>query len=213
MSLLLSGAMLFVPVVLLSQSHHSRAKTQRVDAADEAALAARAFRSRAGRSASFPRAVVESVDDSPTVVRIPSDAFDDTSDTTDTTEGAATTEPPTTVKPAARSTVTARRPASTTTTAPRPRPTTTTTTAPPPPKNTQSGPASWYDAPAGTCAHKTAPLGTVITVTNLDNGQTTQCKVADRGPYSGSRIIDLAKTTFAQIADPAAGVINVRISW
>jgi hypothetical protein len=77
----------------------------------------------------------------------------------------------------------------------------------------QTGPASWYPAPAGTCAHPSLPLGTIVTVTDLANGRTTTCRVADRGPYQGGRIIDLSESTFAQLASPSSGVIEVRISW
>jgi rare lipoprotein A len=57
------------------------------------------------------------------------------------------------------------------------------------------------------------PFGTVVTVTNLANGATTTCTVNDRGPYGPGRIIDLDQGVFAQIADPATGVINVTITW
>jgi rare lipoprotein A len=52
-----------------------------------------------------------------------------------------------------------------------------------------------------------------VTVKNLANGATTTCKVEDRGPYQGGRIIDLSEATFSQIASPSDGVIQVRISW
>jgi rare lipoprotein A (peptidoglycan hydrolase) len=102
------------------------------------------------------------------------------------------------------------RPATTTTTRPQPKPTTTTTTAP---ANQQTGKASWYQAPAGTCAHRTLPMGTVLRVTNLANGRTVSCRVADRGPYVSGRIIDLDREDFDRIASAAAGVIDVRIEW
>ncbi|HVA44618.1 MAG TPA: septal ring lytic transglycosylase RlpA family protein [Acidimicrobiales bacterium] len=89
----------------------------------------------------------------------------------------------------------------------------TTTTTRPPPSNTETGPASWYQAPAGTCAHPTLAFGTVVTVENLANGATTTCRVEDRGPYQGGRIIDLSEATFSQIASTSDGVIQVRISW
>ena len=117
--------------------------------------------------------------------------------TTTTTERSTTTttEPPTT---------TTTRPTTTTT-----RPTTTTTAG----SHSQTGSASWYQAPTGTCAHPSLPFGTLVTVTNLANGASTQCRVEDRGPYSGGRIIDLAEGTFSQIASPSQGVIQVRIEW
>jgi len=95
----------------------------------------------------------------------------------------------------------------------------TTTTAPPPPPTTaapassQEGGASWYAYNPGECAHQTLPKGTVVTITNLSNGATATCTVTDRGPYGDGRIIDLDKGTFAQLADPSAGIIQVRITW
>lgn len=123
----------------------------------------------------------------------------------------ASTAPPTTLLPvhSAVTTRTTVRAAPATTSTTRPRPTTTTTA----PRPSETGPASWYSAPSGTCAHQTLPIGTVVTVTNLANGESTTCTVEDRGPYQDGRIIDLAKTTFAQIADPSEGVIQVKIEW
>jgi len=102
-----------------------------------------------------------------------------------------------------------------TTTTTRPRVTTTTAApAPAPSGNTQEGKASWYEeAPAGTCAHRTLPKGTIVTVTNVNNGNRVQCRVADRGPYVDGWIIDLSKDTFSQLAPLSAGVISVRIQW
>jgi rare lipoprotein A len=147
-------------------------------------LADRTFVERASRSVSRPLLAAELVDE-----------------TTTSTEAPTTT----TIKPRTVAVVAKAKPVTTTT---RPRPTTTTA-----PKNQESGPASWYQAANGTCAHKTLPFGTVVTVTNVNTGASVQCRVEDRGPYSGSRIIDLDKETFAQIAPTGAGVIDVRITW
>jgi rare lipoprotein A len=117
-----------------------------------------------------------------------------------------TTQEPTTSTTRPPTTTTTRPPTTTTT-----RPTTTTTS--PSSSNSETGSASWYQAPAGTCAHPSLPFGTLVTVTNLANGATTQCRVEDRGPYSGGRIIDLSESTFSQIASPSEGVIQVRIQW
>jgi rare lipoprotein A (peptidoglycan hydrolase) len=81
------------------------------------------------------------------------------------------------------------------------------------PRPSQSGPASWYPAPTGTCAHPSLPIGTIVTVTDIASGRSTTCRVADRGPYEGGRIIDLSEGTFAQLASPSSGVIEVRITW
>jgi len=131
---------------------------------------------------------------------------------TSTTSSTTTTVPPT--SEVATSEVTA-------TTAPEPvraaavRATTTTevvttTTAPP---NEETGGASWYDYRPGECAHRTLPKGTVVTITRLATGASTTCVVTDRGPWGGDRIIDLDRATFAQLADPSTGVIQVRITW
>jgi len=53
----------------------------------------------------------------------------------------------------------------------------------------------------------------VVTVTNLANGAQVTCVVTDRGPYDYSRIIDLDRDTFAHLADPTRGVIQVEITW
>jgi rare lipoprotein A len=119
-------------------------------------------------------------------------------------EQVTTAEPSTTATTGPK----ARAAAATTTTTTAPK--TTTTTAP---ANTETGGASWYDYRAGECAHKTIPKGTTVTITNLATGASTTCVVTDRGPYGDGRIIDLDRGTFAQIADPGQGVIQVRITW
>jgi hypothetical protein len=87
------------------------------------------------------------------------------------------------------------------------------TTKPPAPKVSQTGQASWYSAYSGTCAHPTVPLGTVVTITDLDNGRSTICRVEDRGPFLDGRVIDMSETTFSQLAPLGAGVIEVRLTW
>jgi len=116
-------------------------------------------------------------------------------------------------------------PAPTTTTTPAPTttaPTTTTakaapsTTAKPSPATPQrqEGEASHFtEAQSGTCAHRTLPLGTVVKVTNLTNGRSTTCRVADRGPYADGRILDLSTAGFTELASISAGVVRVRIEW
>ncbi|MCA1846808.1 MAG: G5 domain-containing protein, partial [Actinobacteria bacterium] len=90
----------------------------------------------------------------------------------------------------------------------------TPATTAPTPSGQQEGGASWYHYKPGTCAHRTLPKGTVVKVTNLENGQTVNCTVADRGPFVGGRIIDLDRSVFMAIADsPGQGVLRVRIEW
>jgi rare lipoprotein A len=126
---------------------------------------------------------------------------------------------PTTIQAAAP---TAGAPAAPTTMAPGPSPTTSASASSPvpgeatqgaAPAGEQSGRASWYQTYNGTCAHPSLPLGTMVTVTNLANGRTASCRVADRGPRVAGRIIDLDKEVFDDLAPTGHGVIAVRITW
>jgi rare lipoprotein A len=56
-------------------------------------------------------------------------------------------------------------------------------------------------------------MGTSVRVTNLANGATVTCRVADRGPFVAGRIIDLDREDFDRIASASTGVIDVRIEW
>ena len=48
-------------------------------------------------------------------------------------------------------------------------------------------------------AHRHLPFGTVVEVTNLRNGQRTRVVIADRGPFTPGRIIDLAPRSAREI--------------
>ena len=79
----------------------------------------------------------------------------------------------------------------------------------------QVGDASWYSFAPGsgfTAAHPWLPFGTVVTVTNVANGESVQVVINDRGPFGG-RIIDLSDEAFATIAPLSQGVCRVRLSW
>lgn len=80
-----------------------------------------------------------------------------------------------------------------------------------PPKET--GVATWYDTFDGTCAHVSLPMGTVVIVTNMATRTSTTCRVADRGPFGDGRVIDLDVATYAELADPASGVVPVQLRW
>lgn len=62
-----------------------------------------------------------------------------------------------------------------------------------------------------TAAHRTLPFGSRVRVTNLVNRRTVIVRINDRGPYHGSRIIDLSKSAFDRIALNDKGVIKVRL--
>jgi hypothetical protein len=86
-----------------------------------------------------------------------------------------------------------------------------TTTQPP---NVQYGVASWLDTiPAGTCANNVAPMGAILIVTDTDTGASVTCQVVSRGPYVSGRVVDLEEETFARLAPPSQGLINVRVTW
>lgn len=88
------------------------------------------------------------------------------------------------------------------------------------------GTASWYGADfdgkptasgdiynmhAMTAAHKTLPLGTIVQVTNLDNGRRVDLLVNDRGPFVGTRVIDLSYAAARALGSAQAGLARVRI--
>jgi rare lipoprotein A (peptidoglycan hydrolase) len=182
-ALLTCGALLCVPL-LVTRTHHGTTQVVRTDRPTAADLADRIGPGRATRSEFVPIDVTT------------------TSAPSTTTTARPTTTTAHIVAVVHRTTATTVRRRVTTTT--------TTTTRPP---HQQTGQASWYDAPDGTCAHPTLAFGTVVTVTNLANGRTVKCTVTDRGPYESGRIVDLAKTTFDDLAPPATGIIDVRIQW
>ena len=207
MAAALCAGMVGVPLIALSGSDGVDPTTT-VMAADDAELdVSRSEPKRASRST--PTTAVVAGEPVAESIPEPEPTTTTVKPTTTTTAKATTT---TTAKATTTTSTTAK--ATTTTTA---KPTTTTTAAPQQASSTgnvQEGDASYYDnAPAGTCAHRTAPMGTILKVTNLANGKSTTCKVADRGPYIAGRIVDLSKPTFAEIAPLSAGVIKVRVEW
>jgi len=64
---------------------------------------------------------------------------------------------------------------------------------------------------ASTAAHKTLPFGSKVKVTNIKNGKSTMVKINDRGPFVEGRIIDLTRSSFADIANTDVGIIQVKI--
>jgi rare lipoprotein A len=77
----------------------------------------------------------------------------------------------------------------------------------------KQGVASWLDTiPAGTCANNEAPMGATIRVTSL-GGQSVTCRVVSRGPFVTGRIVDLAKSTFAQLSPISQGLVGVSVTW
>jgi peptidoglycan lytic transglycosylase len=68
-----------------------------------------------------------------------------------------------------------------------------------------------FDQNDRTAAHPTLPLGTKATVTNLENGNSVDVKINDRGPYIKGRDIDLSKAAAKELGMIKGGVAPVRI--
>jgi rare lipoprotein A len=89
----------------------------------------------------------------------------------------------------------------------------------------QVGFATWYTASKGrkaangelfdesalTAAHRTLPMGTLIVVTNLETGQSSAMRIADRGPFVTGRILDLTPAAAKATGVYGKGMSQVRI--
>ena len=62
-----------------------------------------------------------------------------------------------------------------------------------------------------TAAHRNLPFGTKVRVTNLWNGRTAVVRINDRGPFHGSRVIDLAHGAADVLGLTSSGVAQVRL--
>lgn len=60
-------------------------------------------------------------------------------------------------------------------------------------------------------ASKELPWGTIVEVTNISNGKTTQVRVNDCGPFSKGRIIDLSRAAAEDLGFVRAGEAEVRL--
>jgi len=93
-------------------------------------------------------------------------------------------------------------------------------------KWSQTGQASWYgsafnghktasgepyDMSQFTAAHLTLPINTWIRVTNLRNNRSILVRINDRGPYVGSRVLDLSSAAAAVLGFRENGVAKVKI--
>ncbi len=93
--------------------------------------------------------------------------------------------------------------------------------------STETGLASWYGHPYHgrraangeiydmekmTAAHRTLPFGTWVRVTNLENNQTVDVRIIDRGPFVKGRVLDLSHAAAVSIAMIGPGVAKVKIT-
>ena len=63
-----------------------------------------------------------------------------------------------------------------------------------------------------TAAHRSLPFGTKLMVTDQRSGRQIQVTINDRGPYHGSRIIDLSKAAANELGFRNRGTTSVCIS-
>ncbi len=75
-------------------------------------------------------------------------------------------------------------------------------------KDYQIGTATWYNWYGA--ASNAYPYGTKLKVTDLDNQKSVIVEVVSTGPFN-QHIIDLPKEAFAELEDPAVGIIRVKV--
>lgn len=68
-----------------------------------------------------------------------------------------------------------------------------------------------YDQNGISAAHKTLPLPTVARVTNLENGQSIELIIDDRGPFIDGREIDLSVGAAKALGTYSKGLARVRV--
>ncbi|MBI2719759.1 MAG: septal ring lytic transglycosylase RlpA family protein [Rhizobiales bacterium] len=71
----------------------------------------------------------------------------------------------------------------------------------------------WFDMGQLTAAHATLPLPSYVKVTNLENGREVVVRVNDRGPFVGTRVIDLSKRAADVLGYRANGTAKVRVRY
>jgi rare lipoprotein A len=71
----------------------------------------------------------------------------------------------------------------------------------------------WFDMHYMSAAHPTLPLPSYVKVTNLENRRTIVVRVNDRGPFVGTRIIDLSKKSADALGFRGKGTAKVRVTY
>jgi rare lipoprotein A len=62
-----------------------------------------------------------------------------------------------------------------------------------------------------TAAHRSLPFGTKVLVTNMTNGKSAMVRINDRGPFHGSRVIDLAHGAARELGVTSSGIASVKL--
>jgi len=68
-----------------------------------------------------------------------------------------------------------------------------------------------YDENELTAAHQTLPMPSLVRVTNLENGRSLVVRINDRGPFVGSRIIDMSRRGAQLLGFEQKGTAKVRV--
>jgi rare lipoprotein A (peptidoglycan hydrolase) len=76
-------------------------------------------------------------------------------------------------------------------------------------KKTASG--EIFDQTKFTAAHKTLPLGSRARVTNIQNGNSVEVEINDRGPFVEGRILDLSRAAARALGFISSGTAPVRL--
>ncbi|ALP40103.1 RplA family protein [Aeromonas schubertii] len=71
--------------------------------------------------------------------------------------------------------------------------------------------ADRYHKERSTAAHLVLPFGSRVKVTNLANGKSVLVRINDRGAFPEGRVIDLSRSAFSAIGNPADGLLRVRL--
>ena len=71
----------------------------------------------------------------------------------------------------------------------------------------------WFDMDYRSAAHPTLPLPSYAKVTNLENGRQMVVRINDRGPFVGTRIIDLSRKSADILGFRSKGKAKVRVQY
>jgi rare lipoprotein A len=71
----------------------------------------------------------------------------------------------------------------------------------------------WFDMDYRSAAHPTLPLPSYAKVTNLENGRQMIVRINDRGPFVGTRIIDLSRKSADILGFRNKGKAKVRVQY
>jgi rare lipoprotein A len=78
-------------------------------------------------------------------------------------------------------------------------------------EGTKTASGERFNKHAMTCAHRRLPFGTMVRVEY--RGKVVTCRVNDRGPFIGGRVLDLSLGAASALGIRGAGVVYASIAW